>query len=104
MNHNRRRTDKLKDISDHDLLIKHSGEIDTLCKLVAANGKENAAFHKKFYDFIAPDGPFMNVKTFQAACPKNDIWRAISRQWKALFLLASLTCTAVIKAFWGNSS
>jgi len=100
MEHNRRRTDKLENASDHDLLIQHSGKIDALCKTVLENGKANRNFHKKFDDFISPEGPFMTVKTFQASCPRDNIWRTIGRQWKALFLLASLTCTAIIKAFW----
>ncbi len=86
----------LKDASDHDLLIQHTEKIDSLCKIVRN-------IDKKLDDFLAPDGMFMDVKTFQASCPREEVWRTISRQWKALGILASVVAGTIVKMFWKAS-
>ena len=100
MEHNRRRTDILEDLSDHDLLIRHSGKIDSVCEAIHTQGKERAAFYKKFDDFIAPDGPFMVVKTFQAACPSKSLWNNIKLQWTVIVIILGV----MLKSLWGGEA
>jgi len=57
------------------------------------------ALWQKYDDAFAPDGIVNQVKNFQAGCPRENIKDVVSRQWKAIFLLATLVTGALLKAF-----
>jgi len=90
----------MENLTDHDLLLKHNGKIDELCEIIKLNNEEAIRFHKKFECFISPEGTFMTVKTFQASCPREDVWRTINRQWKAIGMLVVTMFGMALKIFW----
>jgi len=95
MGHKRRETDKLENLTEHDLLIKTCVEMEYLCKTFNK-------LEKKLDNFIAPDGSFMQVKTFQAGCPRFSFKTVLKRQWGALGIMASAIIAVAVKAFSGN--
>lgn len=54
---------------------------------------------RKYDTAFGPDGTIAKLQASAAACPKEDLKNALTRQWSAIALLASLVAGALLRAF-----
>lgn len=67
-------------------------------KIVNIKGQLSAIWAK--YDkAFGPEGTIANIRAHQAACPKDYVESAVTRQWVTIGLLATIITGALAKAF-----
>lgn len=87
----------MENLTDHDLLINSIAEQKALGKKLEAVCTATHETNARFDAFFAPDGPFMKVKLFQAACPRFDLRLSIKRIWAVIGLIATVICGVIIR-------